>query len=169
MRYVLFLAMMLAPVVAAWAQVGDYSTLYVRGEDADAPVALSSVSYIEFPVDGGVRFALDDGSVAVFTDEEFVSLRFDVAHPEIPSDEPDPVVPGDDEKKEEDGVGDAFVAEGLAFDGRTVVSSYGLMALYDSGGGLITVTRCGSIDVSGLSSGVYVAVSGGVTFKFVRR
>lgn len=155
--------MALAVCVRAVGQDGDCPTLYVRGEVSDEPVDVAAVAEIVFPMDGGVRIVLADGAELFFTDEEFVSLRFDSVRPVKPTDGPEePVIPGDD------GVDDVANPPELAFDGNAVVSMCGGIAVYTPDGEPIAVARGGVIDVYGLRPGIYVAVSGGRSLKFVK-
>ncbi len=154
MKRIFVAAMTMAACLAVMAQSADDTLqLNVRCDKRDYAVELSTVERVIFPTDGGVSLQLSDGTVLTFSDEEFVSLRFD--------DYREPVVGGVAEAIE--------TSSPMTLSGDVLASRSENIIVYNTSGAPVAATGGTALSVASLPVGVYYAVSNGQTLKFVKQ
>ncbi len=138
-----FLLIMLLglPVFAA-------DVIYVRQTTGDTQFSISNIKEITFP-SGSVVMTMSDGSSKTYSSSTFVSLRFDGKI--------NVVVEG-----VEDGVNE------IVYDGVIVKAPQEGISVYSTDGRLVLSSEESIVDVSSLTSGVYIVKAGGLTSKIVK-
>lgn len=138
-----FLLIMLLglPVFAA-------DVIYVRQTTGDTQFSISNIKEITFP-SGSVVMTMSDGSSKTYSSSTFVSLRFDgkinVGVEGV-----------------EDGVNE------IVYDGVIVKAPQEGISVYSTDGRLVLSSEESIVDVSSLTSGVYIVKAGGLTSKIVK-
>ena len=138
-----FLLIMLLglPVFAA-------DVIYVRQTTGDTQFSISNIKEITFP-SGSVVMTMSDGSSKTYSSSTFVSLRFDgkinVGVEGV-----------------EDGVNE------IVYDGVIVKAPQEGISVYSTDGRLVLSSEESIVDVSSLTSGVYIVKAGGLTSKNVK-
>ena len=138
-----FLLIMLLglPVFAA-------DVIYVRQTTGDTQFSISNIKEITFP-SGSVVMTMSDGLSKTYSSSTFVSLRFDgkinVGVEGV-----------------EDGVNE------IVYDGVIVKAPQEGISVYSTDGRLVLSSEESIVDVSSLTSGVYIVKAGGLTSKIVK-
>ncbi len=122
--------------------------LYVRLNDGDTKISISSIKEITFPL-GSVVVSLTDGSSKTFSSSSFVSLRFNGNAASVVEN----LFTGDDV---------------IVFDGVTVRAPQAGIVVYSADGRLVLASDGESVDVSSLADGIYIVKSGCLTSKIVK-
>lgn len=136
---------------AGYVSVMAEDILFVRTSGGDRMLEFSSVEKIVFPPTGGVSVFISEGASVDFSEEEFVSLRFDSGNS------------GTGTISEDNA--DAL----LRLDGEEVVSTQAGIVVYDIKGRPVMETDGCILSVGDLAKGVYVIVSGGLNLKMTKR
>lgn len=122
--------------------------LYVRLDDGDTKISISSIKEITFP-SGSVVVSLTDGTTKSYSSSSFVSLRFDGKAASVVE-------------------GLLNGVDGLVFDGLMVKSPQAGIVIYSADGRLVLTSDGKSVDVSSLADGLYIVKSGCLTSKIVK-
>ncbi|MBR5332255.1 MAG: T9SS type A sorting domain-containing protein [Muribaculaceae bacterium] len=136
-------------VLMAIIGLSMYATdnLYVRHEDGDTRISISSIKEITFP-SGQVVVAFNDGTSKTYSTPSFISLRF---NGNVGS-----------------GVESAMADDTITLDGVVVKSSHDGIAVYSTDGRLVAASESAEVNVSSLASGIYIVKSGSLTSKIVK-
>lgn len=122
--------------------------LYVRLDDGDTKISISSIKEITFP-SGSVEVSLTDGTTKSFSSSTFVSLRFNGNAASVVEN----LLNGDDV---------------IVFDGLMVKSPQAGIVIYSADGRLVQTSDGECVDVSALAEGIYIVKSGCLTSKIVK-
>lgn len=135
-------------VVGVEGQAAPPANLVVRQTTGDTLFPLDKIASVSFPEAGGAVVTLTDNQSASFTLPAFLSVRFNQNH-----------YGGVEELTTEQGA--------LVYDNLQLLAPGRRISVYNAQG-MQVASGDNMIDTSTLPTGLYIAVAGGSTLKFMR-